>query len=154
MSSSSSGTQCDYIIRRNKAPLEEGEDPLECNVILKRLERKDYVCFVPDPEDPNSGRTKRKTIIWWEQTASPPPGCELPAGAESGWFNPDWFPAIFDPTAWDPVTEAFIGGDRNAQWKAFMHLHGNPTKSQYFCLCKQFAIEFFQDQRWNVHQGL
>ena len=126
------------------------EDPLECNVILKRLARKDYVVYLPDLEDPRSGKTRRKTILWWDVNASPPPGCEMVENMANGWYNPDWFPAIFDCTAWDPVTEAFIGGDRNPVWKAWIHLHGNPTKSQYFCLCKQFAVEYFQDQRCNV----
>ena len=150
MSSSSSATQRDYIIRQEKPPLKEDEDPLECILILKRLERKDYVCYVPDPQDPTGGKTKRKLILWWDQSAFPPPDCKVAADAACGWINPDWFPAIFDVTAWDPITEASIGGERNGHWKAFMHLHGNPTKSEYFCLCKQFAKEYFQDQRCNV----
>ena len=113
MSSSSSATQRDYIIRREKPPLKEDDDPLECNLILKRLARKDYLCYVPDPQDPSGGKTKRKLILWWDQSAFPPPDCKVAADAACGWINPDWFPAIFDVTAWDPTTEAFIGGERN-----------------------------------------
>ena len=150
MSSTSSATQQDYVFRRSVAPLEEGEDPLEVNIVLRRIKRQDYICFLPDMSDPIGGKKLRTQFLFWDLSASPPPGVTLPKGVTAGWYNADWIPATFDPTCWDPETEAFVGADRLPQAGAWCHLHGNPTKSQYFCLRKQFAVEYFQDSRCNV----
>ena len=84
LSSTSSASQQDLIFRKCLAPLNASQDPLDVCVPLKRIRRQDYICFLPDMSDPIGGKKLRTQFLFWDLSASPPPGVTLPKGVKQG----------------------------------------------------------------------